>query len=221
MARYGIVVDIGRCTGCMTCVLACKAENDTPPGVWWNQVLEIEDREQERIAYVRCACMHCENPPCVEACPQGAIFRRFDGIVLIDEQRCRASGHCVGACPYGAIAINPDQQYFSGKAASDPTGPGAGTRHRPGRPSKCTLCAHRIDRGKEPACVEACPSRAMIFGDLDDPEDPAGKKAGQATALLPSEETRPRILYIRPESLARPLEDRIREDPRMKAGQSC
>jgi phenylacetyl-CoA:acceptor oxidoreductase subunit 1 len=94
MARYGIVVDLNRCTGCMTCVVACKQENLTRPGVWWNRVLELENESLDRITYLRYACMHCEDPPCVEACAVRAISKRVDGIVLIDHDRCVGAGDC-------------------------------------------------------------------------------------------------------------------------------
>ncbi|MBW2000586.1 MAG: 4Fe-4S binding protein, partial [Deltaproteobacteria bacterium] len=76
MARYGIVVDLNRCTGCMTCVIACKQENLTRPGVWWDRVLELERESLGRIIYFRYACMHCDNPPCAKACPEHAIYKR-------------------------------------------------------------------------------------------------------------------------------------------------
>ena len=112
MARYGIVVDLNRCTGCMTCVVACKEENLTRPAVWWDKVLEVENPTLDTITYLWHACMHCDNPPCVGACPVKAISKRQDGIVLIDQKVCTGCGDCIKACPYGVITINPTQNYF-------------------------------------------------------------------------------------------------------------
>ena len=100
MAKYGIIVDLDRCTGCMTCVIACKQENLTRPSVWWNKILELESESLDRITYVRHACMHCENPPCLYSCPNDAIYQHPDGIVLISHQKCGGAGDCVDACPY-------------------------------------------------------------------------------------------------------------------------
>lgn len=211
MARYGIIVDLNRCTGCMTCVLACKEENDTGPGIWWNRILEIENETLDHITYVRYACMHCDHPPCVDACPEGAIYKRPDGIVLIDQEKCRAHGECAKACPYGVIEVNPEQTYFPIRKGTAP----AYQKHRPGKASKCTLCAHRIDAGQEPACVAGCPSEAMIFGGLDDPASPIREKLWKSEELLPEEHAHPKIFYVIPKNFSKALEERIKRNPKM------
>jgi Fe-S-cluster-containing dehydrogenase component len=203
MARYGIVVDLNRCTGCMTCVIACKQENLTRPGVRWNRVLEYESRSLGRILYFRHACMHCDRPPCIEACPEHAISKRQDGIVLIDHEKCRGHGDCVTACPYGVIDINPMQDYFQGERLPFEGISGSHRVHPPGKASTCTLCVHRIEQGKKPTCVEACPSRAMVFGDLDDPYDSIQEKLRGSEQLLPSSGTRPKVFYIFPKGMSK------------------
>ena len=215
MASYCIVIDMNRCTGCMTCVLACKEENRTGPGIWWNRVLEIENRALDHIIYVRYACMHCDQPPCVDACPEGAISKRPDGIVLIDQNKCRGHGECAKSCPYGVIEINPDLDYFSTNMEETMRNAPAHQILRPGRASKCTLCFHRIDAGKEPACVVGCPSEAMIFGDQDDSESPVLEKLRKSTVLLPEEHTRPTAFYIIPNKFLKVLEARVKRNPRM------
>jgi Fe-S-cluster-containing dehydrogenase component len=198
MARYGIVVDLNRCTGCMTCVLACKQENLTGPGIWWNKVLDIESETLDSVHYVRYACMHCDKPPCVEACPERAIYKRPDGIVLIDQGKCRGHGECIKSCPYGVIEKNPSESYFPGLKLSFEEKPETFRIHHPGKATKCTLCVHRIADGREPACVAGCPSRAMTFGDLDNPETPVREKLGRSKPLLPGEKTDPKVSYIIP-----------------------
>ncbi|MFC1868174.1 4Fe-4S dicluster domain-containing protein [Thermodesulfobacteriota bacterium] len=215
MVRYGILLDLNRCTGCMTCVLACKQENFTGPGVWWNKVFDLEDRASESILYFRHACMHCENPPCAKACPENAIYKRPDGIVLIDQEKCKGHGECIEACPYGVIDMNPDQDYFPGQKLPFEEGPDSHRSHTHGKASTCTLCVHRIEQGREPACVAGCPSKVMIFGDLNDPDSPIHKKLSKSESLLISEETNPKVTYIIPEDMKKRIEERIIENPKM------
>jgi len=215
MARYGILHDLNRCTGCMTCVIACKQENFTRPGVWWNKVLELESESLDRIVYFRYACMHCDNPPCVAACPEQAIYKRPDGIVLIDQEKCQGHGECVKACPYGVIDVNPEQDYFSGQ---NPPFEGIAEAHRmhpPGKASTCTLCVHRIEQGREPACVEECPSKVMVFGDLDDPKSPIREKLWRSEQLLASKGTQPKVSYVFPQNTSKQVEQRVMKNPRM------
>lgn len=216
MARYGIIVDLNRCTGCMTCVLACKQENLTGPGIWWNKVLEIEGETLDSVHYARYACMHCDKPPCVEACPEGALYKNSDGVVLIDQGKCKGHGECIKACPYGVIEKNPSEHYFPGIELSFEEKPDAFRVHHPGRATKCTLCVHRIGDGREPACVAGCPSRAMTFGDLDDPESPVRKKLWRSRQLLAGEKVAPKVSYIVPENFTEVLEKRIMKNPRME-----
>ncbi len=218
MARYGILVDLNRCTGCMTCVIACKQENLTQPNVWWNRVLEVEGESLDHITYIRYACMHCDDAPCIEACLRHAIYKRPDGIVLIDHEKCVGAGDCVEACPYGVIDINPDQGYFLGQKLEYEKRADTFRIHPPGKSSKCTLCVHRIEKGEIPACVQGCPSRAMIFGDLDDPNSQIREKLYKSVQLLASEGTNPKVTYIVPTNVSKEIERRIIENPNMVRG---
>jgi Fe-S-cluster-containing dehydrogenase component len=209
MARYGIVVDLNRCTGCMTCVIACKAENLTPPKVSWEKILEVESETKNRILYFPLACMHCDDAPCIPACPERAIYKIQDGIVLIDRERCQGHGECVKACPYGAIDINPDETYFQGETLPYESTPAPYQVHLPGKASKCTLCSHRIEQGREPACVEACPSKAMVFGDLNDPKSPIQSKLPESVQLLADQKTQSKFFYKIPGDLLREIEQKI------------
>ena len=215
MAKYGIIVDLDRCTGCMTCVIACKQENLTRPTVWWNKILELESETLDEITYMRYACMHCENPPCLNACPHDAIYQRPDGIVLIDHESCDGCQACVPACPYGAIDINPDLDYFADQKLPFEEGKEPHRQHPPGKAGTCTLCVHRIEAGQAPICVSGCPSRAMIFGDCDDPDSLIHKKLGQSAPLLAAEGTHPKIRYICSDNLLKEIEARIRKNPKM------
>src|SRR5512140_944351 len=104
MTRYAMVVDLSRCTGCHACAMACKAENGTPPGVWWSKVLptEIGKYPAASMDFLPVLCMHCDNPPCVDVCPTGASYKRSDGIVMVNYDACIGCKYCETACPYGA-----------------------------------------------------------------------------------------------------------------------
>jgi molybdopterin-containing oxidoreductase family iron-sulfur binding subunit len=211
MARYGLIVDLNVCTGCMTCVTACKQENLTKPGIQWARILELESPEADQITFMRKSCMHCDNPPCVEACPSKAISRRADGIVLIDQKKCVGSKACIDACPYGVPRLNPKEEYFPGNAMPYEKNVAPFRVQIAGKASMCTLCAHRVDKGREPACVEGCPSRALTFGDLDDPKSVVRKKLWQSKQLLADQGTHPKVSYITPKNIFRSSEQGIRE----------
>lgn len=215
MARYGIIVKTDRCTGCMTCVVSCKQENLTWPTVWWIKIFELEDSSFDHLIYLPHTCMHCDDPPCMPACPEQAIYKRPDGIVLIDHEKCKGHGECIKACPYGVIALNPDQDYFPGEGMPHEKMTHTYQTHLPHRASKCTLCIHRIEKGKEPICVSGCPSRALIFGDLDDPNSLIRKDLWKSVQLLQSKGTNSKISYIVLKNITKKAEQRIIENPKM------
>ncbi|MDZ7679556.1 MAG: 4Fe-4S dicluster domain-containing protein [Acidimicrobiales bacterium] len=176
--RLGMVIDIGRCIGCHACTAACKAENHVPLGVYRDWVEEYVQGTypDARPVFVPKLCNHCTDPGCMRACPTGAIFRRSDGIVDLDHSMCIGCRACNQACPYGATFVDP-------------------VRHTA---DKCNLCAHRVDEGLRPACVDVCPSQCRVFGDLDDPNSaPSQLIASQPTDVLrPELGLGPNVHYV-------------------------
>lgn len=169
MTRYGMVIDTARCVGCQTCVVACQAEHALMPGIAWNWVDRIEWGRWPQGASINFAhaCLHCDDPLCVSACPTGASLKRDDGIVLIDYELCIGCGVCMTACPYGARSISEQSGWFFGAASPAPYEDPSNARD--GVAQKCTLCADRVDAQRGPVCVEQCVTGARVFGDLDDP----------------------------------------------------
>lgn len=202
MHRLGMVIDLERCVGCYACTIACKVENGAPPGVWSAPVYEKEVGTYptvERI-FLPTLCNHCKEPPCMKACPTGAIHKRQDGIVLVDSKKCCGSRACIAACPYGALSFVKE---VKGEFGEDLT-PFEREHHFPedveGTVQKCTFCAHRVDLGiYEPACVQTCPTHCRIFGDLNDPNSQVSKLIRERNGNQPRPEagTDPSVYYLR------------------------
>lgn len=176
--KYGFVIDNRKCIGCHACTTACKSEHDVPVGVnrtWVKQVEKGEFPDTRRLFSVM-RCNHCTDAPCVEICPTEALYTREDGIVDFDKDRCIGCKSCMQACPYDALYIDP----ATNTAA------------------KCNYCAHRIDVGLEPACVNVCPEHAIISGDIEDPgSEIAELLARQPVSVRKAEKgTVPNLFYI-------------------------
>ena len=176
--RYGFIIDNRKCIGCHACTTACKAEHEVPVGVnrtWVKQVEKGEFPNTRRLFSVM-RCNHCTDAPCVEICPVEALFIRDDGIVDFDNRRCIGCKSCMQACPYDALYINPDNHTAA----------------------KCNYCAHRVDVGLEPACVNVCPEHAIISGDMEDPESEIAilLSREQVTVRKAAKGTHPNLFYI-------------------------
>lgn len=166
--RWGMLIDTNKCdSGCDDCVSACNTENGLSGGSGktvsqWIRKLELKDPGSGRTHSLPMMCQHCEDPPCVDVCPTGASFKRADGIVLVDRHSCIGCRYCMLACPYKARSFV--HETVTDQHPDVPRGKGC--------VESCTLCVHRVDRGVQPACVEACAAaghRAILFGDLNDP----------------------------------------------------
>ena len=171
------VVDQTRCIGCHACTTACKSENEVPLSVTRTYVKYVDTGvfPEVRRSFQVTRCNQCAEPPCVEACPTAAMFRRSDGIVDFDKSVCIGCKACIAACPYDAIFINPDDRSAE----------------------KCNFCAHRLDIGLEPACVVVCPTEALLVGDLNDPSSKVARIANRDPVAVrrPEKETLPKLYY--------------------------
>src|SRR3990172_2934190 len=198
--HLGMVIDLKRCIGCHACTVACKLENATPPGVFWCRCLEVETGKYPlaKRSFVPVLCNHCDDPPCLRACPSGATTKREeDGLVLVDADLCIGCKACMEACPYEArFFLDEIRPYYP--AGFTPFEEVGYKRHQKGTVSKCTFCDQRLERGLLPACVETCPTVARTFGDFDDPDSEVSRLIRQryAIQLRPEEGTNPTVYYL-------------------------
>lgn len=185
--QYALVFDLRRCIGCHTCVVACRVENNldgkqawisVPTGSGASSDLPLGKFPDLKLYWQPTTCMHCHKPSCLEACPDQAIYKRPDGIVLIDREKCTGCRLCETACPYGAIKFNDREKVAE----------------------KCTLCCHRIEQGLLPFCAKECIWGAIHFGDINDPRSEVSRliKSRKGYVLKPEEGTHPANRYVGP-----------------------
>jgi len=197
--RYGMVIDLKKCVGCMACTVVCKAENQTRPGVFWNIVKDQEFGEYPAVkrVFMPIICMHCKEAPCVKVCPTGASHHRQDGIVKIDAGKCIGCKYCIEACPYGARYFNGDVAGYFGAELTTMEKAGY-AKHKQGVVEKCTFCSDLLAQGKEPVCVRTCIGKARYFGDLDNTDSEVSQliRARQGSQLLKELGTEPSVYYL-------------------------
>jgi Fe-S-cluster-containing dehydrogenase component/formate-dependent nitrite reductase membrane component NrfD len=197
MTKYAFVIDQRKCIGCHACTVACKAEHDVPIGVYrtWVKYIEKGEFPNSRRYFLVNRCNHCDNAPCVSICPTKALYKRKDGIVDFDSSRCIGCKSCMQACPYDALYIDP----YSHTAA------------------KCNYCAHRTEVGIEPACVVVCPERAIIAGDLQNPDSEIARIVAREPVRTrkPEQGTGPNVYYLGAEETAINPELAVEELPQM------
>lgn len=223
MTRWGMVIDLERCTGCGACMAACHQENNLAAvgeeecardrGFYWLRLLRQVSGSGSNleVRYLPQLCVQCDDPPCVKVCPVHATYLGEEGIVGQIYSRCIGCRYCMAACPYNAKVFNWYEPEWPG-AFKQKANPDVSFRSH-GVVEKCTFCHHRVNRAREqaraedreirdgevvPACAESCPAQAIVFGDLDDPESRVSTLARSPRALRPHEDlgTNPKVFYL-------------------------
>jgi len=224
MTQWAMAIDLDLCTGCSACVVACQSENNVAPAgeklaaaghaiAWLRMERHVEGSWPDvRAGLIPVLCQHCDEAPCVPACPVGATHENDEGLNVQSYARCTGLGFCVSACPYHARQLNRTPPQWP-----DPLdrmlNPDVAVRE-PGVAEKCTFCAQRIRRGRReaslegreprdgeirPACAQSCPARAIEFGDGDDPDSAVSRRRADPRAFHLGESygTKPRVTYLR------------------------
>lgn len=222
--QWGMVIDLDRCTGCEACVVACHAENNIATvgedgaargrAMHWIQVQRYWEGEfpDVRLKYQPVLCQQCGDAPCESVCPVYATYHNPDGLNAQVYNRCIGTRYCANACPYNARVFN-----FYNPVWDKPLGlqlnPDVSVRSV-GIMEKCTFCIQRVKKAEvqaqeskqpikdgevKPACVQSCPAKAMVFGDLNDPKSKVSQlsRSNRATRLLEEVGARPNVIYLR------------------------
>lgn len=208
--RWVMVIDLRKCVGCSSCTVACKAENQLPPGVVYRPVIEEEIGSYPNVSrrFTPRPCMQCDNPPCTQVCPVGATYKRPDGMVEIDYDICIGCRYCVTACPYSARTFDSGFYYTKSTPAQQPYEKQANFEYGKrwdrakgspvGNVRKCTFCLHRLDAGMLPACTTTCIGGATYFGDANLPDSLVSELIASPNVMRLKEElgTNPRVYYL-------------------------
>lgn len=210
--KWGMVIDLRKCTGCNGCTVSCIQENKLPPGVVYRPVLTETTGTYPNVArrFVPRPCMHCEEPACTSVCPVNATWKRPDGVVIVDYDKCIGCRACVTACPYSARSFDAGRFYGDEEGGerqpyeliSSPEYKENRVRANGGSPignaRKCHFCIHRVEKGEIPVCTLSCMGRATYFGDLNDPQSLISELVGKPNVMRIKEElgTKPQVFYL-------------------------
>lgn len=217
--KFVMVIDLAKCDGCKKCTEACQKMHFTPPDREWIKVFKMQDAESTTPYWFPKPCFQCDNPPCTKVCPVDATFKRQDGIVLIDNERCIGCRFCMAACPYSTRFFNWERPQEPPEVQNVPYSPEQSYPRRVGTVEKCDFCPHMIRQGKMPACVSSCPMNAIYFGDQN--EDAVTNATGETVRLSQHLEdnsayryledlgTKPRVYYLPPKNRRYPKPEMV------------
>ena len=217
--KWVMVIDLAKCDGCGKCMESCSKMHFVPSDRQWIKVLRMKDAEHTAPYFFPQPCYHADNPPCTKVCPVDATFKREDGSVLIDNERCIGCRFCMAACPYGARSFNWGHPSEPPEAANQPYSPEQGYPRRTGTVEKCDFCTDMAAQGILPGCVSGCPMGAIYYGDQN--EDAVTNSRGETSRLTTlvldnsgyrhMEElgTKPRVYYLPPKNRAFPAPDYV------------
>jgi Fe-S-cluster-containing dehydrogenase component len=206
--KWVMVIDLAACDGCGECATACNEMHDVPADQPWLRIYKMQDSPAAAPYWLPRPCFHCDDPPCTKVCPVDGTFKREDGIVLVDSERCIGCRFCMAACPFSARVFNWERPTAAASHAAAVGSPETGQPRRIGTVSKCDFCPEMAREGKLPACVTSCDMGAIYFG--DEMEDAVTNGDGQTLRFsqllqeragyrhLEKLGTKPRVYYLPP-----------------------
>lgn len=205
--KFVMVIDLSRCKNLKKCQQACNHMHFVHPGQSWIKVYSMKDAEHTAPYWQPTTCMHCDEPPCVKVCPVDATFKRRDGIVLIDSDRCVGCRFCMAACPYSSRVFNWEEPNIPLEMAKQPYSCETSIPQKKGTVGKCDFCPDMVRKGELPHCVTSCPNGVFFFGDLNENSVTNGAETFQFTELIKEKAgyrlmedlgTKPSVYYLPP-----------------------
>lgn len=214
--RFVMVIDLARCKNQRKCHDACEATHHLSPEKEWLKVLKMQDNDLSSPYWQPTMCFHCDEPPCVKVCPVDATYKRTDGMVLVDTDRCIGCRFCMVACPYSARTFDWGVPDVPEEVRGQPYSPETSLPPRKGTVSKCDFCPAHVRMGHLPHCVSACPNGVFYFGDENEDAVTNGDETVRLSELLRDRSgyryleemgTKPRVYYLPPVNRLFPFED--------------
>ncbi len=215
--KFVMVIDLSRCKSVKACQSSCNHAHDLNPGLNWIKIYPMQDAEYTAPYWEPTTCMHCDEPPCVKVCPVDATFKREDGIVLIDSDRCIGCRFCMAACPYSTRVFNWETPELPKEVAAQPYSCETSIPQKIGTVSKCDFCADMTRKGELPHCVSACPNGVFFFGDMIEDSVTNGAETFRFSELIRDKAgyrlmedlgTKPSVYYLPPVSRNFPFENK-------------
>lgn len=229
--KFVMVIDLARCKNLKKCQESCNHAHEVHPGQNWIKVYSMQEADASAPFWQPTTCMHCDEPPCVKVCPVDATFKRQDGLVLIDSDRCIGCRFCMAACPYSTRVFNWEEPALPEKGMSDHVIMKSGsdysaetsTPQKKGTVGKCDFCPDMARMGMLPHCVSACPNGVFMFGDMNEDSVSNGAETFRFSELIKDRAgyrlmedlgTKPRVYYLPPVNRNFPFESGLEnEDP--------
>jgi len=219
--KFVMVIDLSRCKNLKKCQSACNHAHDLNPGENWIKVDPMQSADHTAPYWEPTTCMHCDEPPCVKVCPVDATFKREDGIVLIDSDRCIGCRFCMAACPYSTRVFNWGEPEISAAVASQPYSAETSIPQKKGTVGKCDFCADMTRMGMLPHCVSACPNGTFFYGDMNEDTVTNGAETFRFSDLMRDKGgyrlmedlgTKPSVYYLPPVARNFPYESGLEND---------
>ncbi|HVT84825.1 MAG TPA: 4Fe-4S dicluster domain-containing protein [Chitinophagaceae bacterium] len=224
--KFVMVIDLSRCKNLKRCQAACNHMHHVHPGQNWIKVYPMQDAQHDAPYWQPTTCMHCDNPPCVKVCPVDATFKREDGIVLIDSDRCIGCRFCMAACPYSTRVFNWGDPELPADIADQKYSPETSVPQKKGTVGKCDFCPDMTRMGMLPHCVNACPNGVFFFGDLNEDSVTNGSETFRFSDLVRDKAgyrlmedlgTKPSVYYLPPVNRNFPFEEGVKSEQKMQA----